>query len=246
MRRGGLTAPCTPTQRLETQMRSNPKSIVAISILAFSLSTLFAAGAQGQLPGESKTGVFLINLSAASLATFAGKQIGAGLLLVEGRGIEIICESAHLNGKINSATDATVEATFLQCKSYEHGGPHIFACVIKGGTHNGGGTIVASALILPVLHGGNNYVLLEPESGTNITNISYIANLGCVLPLNNPVTGSVTAQVIEGVTGALIFDEGIQLLTGDKLLFGAFPAYIGANTTIELTGPDPGKKIGVH
>jgi hypothetical protein len=231
-------------------MRKHGLKVLGLSLMAMlGLMAFAAVGAQAQeLPGASSLGLYLINLGNALLATATGAQVGVGKLLVEGRGIEIGCDTAHVvEGKIDSATDALAKLEFLKCKTYEFGTLALIeSCVIKGGTVANGGTVLAKALLLPILHGGVNYVLAEPQEGTNFATVSYEPGIGCVLPLNNPVSGSVSAQVHEGVVAKLLLSPAIQLLTGDKLLFGTFPSYIDAEATVELTGSHSGQKLGVH
>jgi hypothetical protein len=237
-------------------MRSNKHGIKALALAmmaaALGLMAFAASGAQAQtLPGASTTGLFLINLTDALLATATGQQVGPGKLLVPGRQIEVGCDTAHISeGKIDSPTDALAKIVFLLCFTYTYNptglGELIKECVIKGGSYEDGGTIETKVLIKPILHGAQNFVLIEPQEG-NFANVTYIANLGCVLPLNNPVSGSVVAQVHEEAVQLLVlFSETIQLLSGDVLKYGEFPAYVDAHARINLTGSHEGLKLGVH
>lgn len=214
----------------------------ALGLMAFG-----GVGAQAQLPGESTKGTFLVN-NKVLLASVTGSLLGEGKLLVQGRNLDLKCSGAHVEeGHINATgTEALVKVLFLGCKTYVHNSKEqIKNCIIKGGTVEGGGTIIAIAIVLPIFHGGSKFVLFESDGGPLAT-ISYEANKGCVLPLNNPVTGSVTAEVIEGTPTTLIFSEAIQLLNGDELFDGVFRAYITATAHVEGSGAHAGQRVGIH
>jgi hypothetical protein len=227
-------------------MRIHGLKVLGLALLSAFGMMAFAGGAQAQeLPGASSAGTFLINLGSALLATVTGKQLGTGFLLVAARDLKIECSSFDIEeGKINTSTDAQGKVVFLGCISKNHAGVTLADCQLKELE-----TIRASALILPILHGGLTYVLFEPiPPATIFATPSYKAGTPCTLPLNNPVTGAVTALVktLDAVVQPLLFSEAIQLLTGDKLAFGGFPAYINAEADVELTAPHAGQKLGIH
>ena len=227
-------------------MRNHGLKVLGLALLsALSMMAFAAVGAQAQLPGESKAGTFTVGGKAALLATVVGEQLGQGFLLVAARDLKIECSSFDINeGKINSSTDAQGKVTFLGCLSFSHAGVHLKDCQFKTLE-----TITAEALILPILHGGLNYVLFEPiPPATIFSTPSYKSGTACTLPLNNPVTGSVTALVktLEANPQVLLFSEAIQLLTGDKLAFGGFPAYLNATADVSASGAHVGQVIGVH
>jgi len=219
--------------------------LTTLGVMAF-----VAAGAQAQLPGESKAGTFTINLGAALLATLTGHQERAGKLLVAGRNLDINCNAAEvLEGKINSSTEALVGILFLECTALEHNTNNpLTGCNIIEPVSGLKGAIRALGKFLPILHGVNTYVLAEPEEiGGNLAVVTFESGKGCVLPLSNPVKGSVTTQVISGLEGSeplLTFSQAIQELTGDKLLFGTFPAFMNSSFVVKLTGNHI--KLGIH
>lgn len=230
-----------------------------LAMMAAALGTMAfgAVGAQAQLeppagvlnPPANTAGAILINGSDALLATVTGRQLGLwGVLLVPGRSIEIKCKEGHvIEGKITDKTDGFAKFQYLGCGTYTHPGEVLIGnCILKGG----GTTLTTQkVLIKPILHNGVSYVLAEPAEGVNFITVSYEANKGCTLPLNNPVTGAAVAQV-DLVTGSanplLLLSHTIQLLSGDKLLFGAFESFVDAEAEAELTGEHVGDKLEVH
>lgn len=228
-------------------MRNHGLKVLGLALLsALSMMAFAVAGAQAQLPGESKLGSVTVGgVPATELpATATGTQNGAGSLLVPGRNLKLECKTGHVSeGKINNSTDASGKVTFLECVSLDLEKGTALPCETVGL-----GTISATALLLPILHGGVNYVLAEPQSGTSFTTVEYKEGTECALPLKNPVTGSITAQTseLEGVSPTLTFSPEIQLLTGDVLRYGGFASYIHANATVKLTGAHEGKVLGIH
>lgn len=220
--------------------------ILGLAVLALIATMVVGAGgAQGQLPGESKVGEFLVNLGPVLLVTATASQLGTGFLLVAGRDLKLECTSFDITaGKLNSSTDAAIEAVFLGCLAFSHAGVHLKDCQLKELE-----TIRASTLVLPILHGGLTYALLEPvPPATTFATITYKSGTACTLPLNNPVAGSITALIktLDAVKQPILFSEAIQLLTGDKLAFGGFPAYLNAEADVELSGEHLGQKLGIH
>jgi hypothetical protein len=200
-------------------------------------------------PTTNTPGLFLFSGGTVLLATVAVSQIGTGILLVAGRSLEIRCTALNLNsGKIHTSTDGAGEATFTGCKAFDHKAlTELKECKFVELE-----TIKAKALVLPIRHGGENFILFEPlEGAKNFTIISFKEGTECPLPLNNPVTGSISALVDPETAEKLprrliLFSEGIQLLTGDKLAFGGFPSYIKAHGEIQLDGPHAGEKLDIH
>ena len=237
------------------------KAFVLAIMAALGMMAFSAAGAQAQhelhlliLAGETNPnpltnggtlGTYLIELGEALLAIVTG-EAEPGYLLVAARDLKIECTTGHVNtGKIDSLTDALAVVTFLGCVANNHAGVPIEGCEFKEL-----GTIKASALVLPVLHNNISYLLFEPLEGTQFANVSFKANQGCVLPLNNPVTGAVVAKVdaLDAVVQNILFNEPTQLLLGDVLRYGALAntSYINGHGTIELDGEHAGDKLGIH
>ena len=193
----------------------------------------------------STIGEYLVNLGPALLATFTAALDGNAVLLVAGRSEEARCTGLTFNGaKIDTLTDALGEAVFTGCKKFDHKAlTELPTCLLKELE-----TIRIKFLMLPILHGGEAFLLFEPLDGISFGTISLKPGIGCTLPLNNPLTGSFTALVeeLDAVTQTLLFSEGIQLLTGDLLAFGGFQAYLKATVLLALSGAHLGQKFGIH
>ncbi|HWM55169.1 MAG TPA: hypothetical protein VNO20_07265 [Solirubrobacterales bacterium] len=203
-----------------------------------------ATGAQGQLPGESKSGTYLVNLAPALLAIIEAKQIGITSFLVPARSFEIKCTAFHIEGKISTSTDAEGKLVSLGCLSFDLMSGEILPCDMKTL-----GTVTAKVLVLPILHSGEPFLLFEPLPGeTNFTTVAFKGGTECTLPLNNAINGSISAKVdeLDAVEQLILYSEEIQLLTGDKLAFGLNQAYIDRHAIGFLVGSHEGQKIGVH
>ena len=231
---------------LGESMRSAKHGLRALGLAVLAVMGMMAftaAGAQAALPGESTAGEFLINLGIPLLATFTGGLTGTASFLVEARNLKIECSSLDVpSGKFNSATDAQAELVLLGCLSFTHTGVHLSECQFKELE-----TIRLLTLILPILHGGLVYLLFEPiPPSTVLGTPSY--KVGCILPLNNPITGSITALLkeLDAVNLPLLFSHAIQLLTGDEARFGGLPMHFNAQFNYSLTGAHAGQKIGAH
>ncbi|HWL48864.1 MAG TPA: hypothetical protein VNT92_03235 [Acidimicrobiia bacterium] len=199
-------------------------------------------------PSTNSAGTFTIDLGSALLAELVARQVGEAELLVAARGLIMKCIELHLvpGSHINSSTDATATVEFLGCLPFSHS----TLSALPGCGTKELGTIKAAFLILPILHGGQLFVLFEPVAGQSTFTITVKPNLGCVLPLNSPIGGAISARVasLEAVTQLLLFDEAIQLLIGDVLKYGALSntAYIKGHVDVELAGPHEGLKLRVH
>lgn len=226
-------------------MKARVRLLALMALTLLCATSVAVTNAHAQLPGESTLGQFLINLGAALLATIQATGIGNFSLLVAARDYEFRCTSFVINeGKIESSTDGKGKLTSMGCKSFSLSTGAALPCDLKTLE-----TITASALVLPVLHGGQAFLLFEPQTGsTSFTIISYKSGGECPLPLNNPVTGSLTAlmDALDAVEQTILFSPAIQLLTGDKLAFGGFPAYVHREVKASLTGVHAGQKLGVH
>lgn len=221
------------------------KSVIGMAVL-IGLTFILFDDAQAQLPGESKLALILIDLELALLAPLTVQQLIPGTLLVPGRDLKLECKivtESDVKGKINTYTDAYVKVSFLGCLSFSLSTFIHLPCVPSLDR------IEAEALILPVLHGEQTFILFEPApEKTNLAVVSYKSETECPLPLNNPVTGSVSASLafLEVAQQAISFSPEIQLLTGDVLRFGGFPSYIHAITHARLTESHLNQAIGVH
>ncbi|HWN08233.1 MAG TPA: hypothetical protein VNO50_02995 [Pyrinomonadaceae bacterium] len=238
------------------------KALVLTVMAALGMMAFFAVGAQAQhelhllvladetnpnpLTNGGTLGDYLINLAAALLATLTGFQENPGYLLVAARDLKIECATGDVNSaKIHGLTDALATVTFLNCVANNHKGEPLAGCQFKELK-----TIKASALVLPVSHGGQSYLLFEPLEGEIFTTVSFKPNVGCILPLNNPVKGAVVAKVdaLDADVQTILFNSAIQLLLGDVLKYGSLSntSYVNGHATVELDGEHAPYKLGVH
>jgi hypothetical protein len=230
-------------------MRNGKHRLEALALAIMTtlgVMALGVAGAQAQLPGESKPGTFLVNLGVALLATLTGQILGVGFLLVKDKDLKIECKALDINsGKINSSTDGSAEVLFLECVARNHAGVQLADCEFKTLK-----TIKALVLVLPILHGGEPFLLFEPLSGTELANVSFKSGTACTLPLNNPVTGAVVAKVdaLDAIKQEILFSEAIQLLSGDVLKYSLNnnTAYLDGIADIWLTLGHNNHKLSVH
>jgi hypothetical protein len=204
--------------------------------------------AQVQLSGKGTLGQFLVNLGTALLALVESEQIGISSLLVPARNYELKCKEFHIEGKINSSTDAQGQLLSLGCLSYDMTSGELLPCELKQL-----GTVSATALVLPILHGltgeEQTFLLFEPLPGNpSFTTVAYKAGTECPLPLNNAVIGSLSAQVdsLDQIEQLVLYSKEIQLLTGDSLSFGLNPVYIDRQVIGFLAGSHAGQKVGIH
>ncbi|HWM55824.1 MAG TPA: hypothetical protein VNO20_10600 [Solirubrobacterales bacterium] len=222
--------------------------VLTLAVLAvIGVMAVGAVGAQGQLPGGSTLGEFLVNLGTPIKNAATGVQLEIGYLLVEARDLKIECETLKVDfGAITNLTDGTTEVRFLGCVVNNHEGNPITGCEFKEL-----GTVKAAALVLPKVHNGERFLLFKPLEGvTNLAVVSFKGGQGCILPLNNPVTGSVVAKVtgneLNATTQPILFNETNQLLSGDVLKYGSLAntAYLDGTGHVKLS--DPESKLGIH
>jgi hypothetical protein len=198
--------------------------MAALGLLAFS-----AVGAQAQSFSVGGAGNFL-------LTNATGKQIGSGTLLVPGRNYELECKTGAVNsGHLSSKTHASGQVTFSECVALRLSDLELLPCLLKE-------NIVANFLIAP--NGGN---MLFSPTGTNFTVIRYQEGTECPLPLNNPVSGNLIAEVpaLEAIKPIAVFKKSLQEGT-HKATFGGFATVLHAEFEIELTGAHTGLSLGVH
>lgn len=182
-----------------------------------------------------------------------GFQTEEGHLIVPERGIELTCENADATGEM-VATEALVTVEFLGCKVFlidrfnikGHEYPlkgELSSCKLKSG-----GTVTATAVVVPVLHDSEIYLLASPASGGAFAVISFQSGIGCVLPLNNPVTGSVAALIRTEpfLFQPVDFSPNIQLLLNDKLLHGVSVSYLEGSGVASLSGSLTGWGWSAH
>lgn len=220
--------------------------MLRLALLAvFALMTTGVVVAQAALPGESKAGEFKVLGVPINLAvTFKGTDDDVTVFLIQGRNIDISCSEAIIEeGKFISKTEGLAKVLYGGCEVYEHNTIKKSPCHVAPSLD-----ITLKVILLPILHGGKLFVLLEPDGSTVFGVVTFKAGTGCALPLSTKIEGSIGSEVEEGegVPRLLEFGEAIQKLTGDVLKFGAFDMYIKfGGLVIELSGNHEGCKWGV-
>jgi hypothetical protein len=201
--------------------------VAAIGLMAFSATAALAVNLElGDKFYSGEKAEHLVNsgtLSPTLLTTqaVAGKQIGAGRLLIPGKAAELVCKT----GEITSATIANEYENFLtktmeagghgsgtilfkectteQIKEDELTGVKLTKCVPNFATTPG--EITANVLLLAKKHEGVTYLLAVPkvtseatakanEALTSLfTNVKFNEN-ECALPPSVNITGSLVAK----------------------------------------------------
>jgi hypothetical protein len=200
--------------------------VAALGLMALTASSAFAVealklGDQFYSNNEA-AGKFLINTGTASPAglttqAIAGKQIGAGRLLIPSKAAELVCKAGEINsatianeyenfltktmaaGGHGSGTIVFKECTVEQIKEDELTGVKLTNCVPNFATTPG--TITANVLLLAKKHEGVTYLLFVPKVTSEatakanealtstFTNIKFNEET-CSLPPALSVTGS--------------------------------------------------------
>jgi hypothetical protein len=230
------------------------KAAVAVLVM-FGLMSIGAASSQaGQYLiesfGEKKT----LGQLGISKEKVLGGQVGEGRLILPGRGAELACQNADVTGEM-LATEALVTVNFLGCKVFliekfiEKGHEYPLKGELNNCKLKSGGTVTATARVVPVLHDSEIYLLASPPSGSStFAVISFESGMGCVLPLNNPVEGSVVAlmRTEHFLFQPIDFTPKIQLLLNDKLQQGMFNAHLEGSGAVALSGELINSGWGAH
>lgn len=248
----GLMAICAVGARAQTHTEKLHAHLLSLHAHQLALE-------KKELPLSSIDGFFLILNPGKSFeeeglaeATFTGEQLGAGRFVIPGRLMTIGCETADLlEGKVTSEV-AHAKITFLGCTVWnlkKEAGVHQYALGTASPCHITGLAITAFFKIKAVLHEDVTYVLAEPLTENQpFTAFTYLSGTGCPLPLSTQISGSFVASINQTnvVAQELSFGPAIQLLLGDKTLYGTFEMYLETNWRMTLTGAFAGAAWGAH
>jgi hypothetical protein len=208
---------------------------------ALSLSLIGALSLLGFSAVSAQAGKFKID-DKELLALITGAQVGTGLLLIPGRNLTIKCEAAQIEAEseIINGNEALARVEFSKCLAFQHKSPfsHI-NCTIDN--------FLAITRALPILHGGERYVLFEPDPPSTLLTIMFFLGTPCPLPEENPVHGSLLA-LVDGnntVQPLLLFKHELASLLGDEIKFGGFAATTQTTLHIEAVGAHKGARIGI-
>lgn len=224
---------------------------LGLSILAvLSMMAFGAFGAQAQLPGESKEGLFLLLHPGKSFSeegiesvSIAAWQEAPSRIVIPGRNFALGCNSLDVEESKISEKEGHLKGFYLNCTPWslvtegEHKyklGNELPLCKVVE-------PVRLTAKIRPVSHGGESFMVLEPlMAGGPLLLFKRSAEvLGCPFPVDTWITGAVGALIVQlNVTlQALTFSPQVQLLLGTKLLYGVFPVYMEALMTARIVGP---------
>lgn len=217
--------------------KSGPRLLGVLFLAALGMMAFGAVVIKAALPGESTAGKFELAEPVISNAELLATPEGTAELSVAALNIKIRCTSSHTEGNFPTEQEALVTVKFTGCKVFSISSGEELPCHILNGAEKD--VIVSTAKLLPILHGGELFVLVEPDSpATAFTTVKYESGFGCTIPLKQEVKGSVTAQApsVAEVKPLITFSEAIQKLTGDKLLYGANEAFASGSAIVELIG----------
>jgi len=201
------------------------------------------------LPKASSTlGAFTVAGSeplAGEERSVAVQQESLWRLSVPSQGVDIKCKKLEAGTFIANSAEAYGLGFFRGCAAFESGTEKLIEnCVIPNGN------IFVQGLLLPVLHNGETYVLIEPAEGLGerLATVVFKSGLGCALPLINKVEGTTAVRIDELELVKLPFatDEEIQLLAGGLLTFAGSAAYPEASSEAWLDDSHEGLALGVH
>jgi hypothetical protein len=209
----------------------------ALSLLAFSAVSAQAGKFKLTDPATGQT--------AELLALITGEQIGEGLLLVPGRNLTIKCTGGNLEpgAEIINGNEGLAKIEFTGCTTHEHKSPFgAIACKVDNP--------LATVKALPILHGGERYVLFEPDAPATLFTTVILLDASCPLPEENPVHGTVLALLDNNDTAKpeLLFKHvptSLEKSLGDVLKFGGFESTIEGTAYILAINAHKDFKIGI-
>jgi hypothetical protein len=218
--------------------------IAALSVMAV---TAVAANAAMEVRVKGKT------LGAGESAQYEGTG-GLGKLLVAGLKLTIHCTGADAKGTLSNVGGmghGTVHILFLGCTVEGSGSCTIYPTEAAANANTNNGQILASALGLVVLSGGNLFILGSPLPGQAFSTIYYGQEGGCTLPEETEVTGTAALKILNGTTEATTHevvdaDATDEAGLGDKLFYGEETAILdGGSATIKLVGALAGEPFSL-
>ena len=216
--------------------------VLGLSLLTATGLMVFMATAASADP------FFEVNGASKLHATATGKLKEEGLLSVPIQSLVIHCATGTVtNGLIyDDGTKAHGTINYSNCKTLVKGKEE------KGCVPN---ILPVNVNILPITLSGKAYLLVEPLTGTQFTQIHYNEET-CALPVLPSVTGSVVFQCEDGVltqescitkkSNRLIrpVPGGAELFPSDTLQYGLNPATLEkGEAEVFLTGEHSGQTL---
>ncbi len=174
--------------------------------------------------------------------TFEGEGEGPIRIVVPGRAMAIGCAGlditeGELFGEVGHAKFTLLKCTVWAIKPGENQHEYILGEKIPCEVEND--QISGKVKFVAILHEKETFVLIEALEGKVLKLVKFKAGTGCPLPLHTEITGSLGALILQlnSAPQLFTFSPAIQLLLGDKLLYGLFPAYYEGAATLTTTGP---------
>lgn len=213
---------------------NSKRHVLRALTLAFAVALAFSAfAARGAQAGKW----FINNAAFHGTQTITGSG-GAGKLL--SLGVNVECSGSTLTGNITELTKGLASVTATGCELLE-GFPLELSkeCNITAPDGNiNAGKITALVKFTVFLHGGESYVLIEPDTeGTlnervmfHVTVVDVISGSGdCVSAGLKPVKGTQVALILSPATEALKHEIHVISDEVRKALFAGDFLHIGAN-----------------
>ena len=213
---------------------------------ALGLSLLAATGLMVFMAAGASAASFDVNGTSGLHATATGQLKEEGLLKVEAQNLIIHCATATVtNGLIYAdGTKAHATINYSKCKT-----------LVKNIENPGCVPTIdpVNVKILPITHSSKSYLLVEPLTGTQFTQIHYNEET-CGLPVLPAVTGTVVFECEDGslkeescstlkVT-RLIKPASLTLFSSDTLKYGLNAATLEkGEAEISLTGDHTGQTL---
>jgi len=225
--------------------------LAALGLMAFA-----AAGAQAEALAGVAGKIKILKVDATAGTAVTGKQEGAGTLLVPGLSTEFVCQKVKVvEGKVLSGAkgEGLGKVLYEECVAWgtkknaagEQELTTILPCeLLEDESPFTKGGIVATALLLVVLHEGDTYILAEGDPKEKAFGSILTTTPGeCPLPKLVEVKGSVVFQAITGdlalgqpeVKEILVeAKKSISALFTDKLFYGINESFIDGKALLSL------------
>jgi hypothetical protein len=209
-------------------MSARERGLKAVGLCCLAVLGIMAfATAAAQAKGEFT----VLGAAIKESVSIVGEAEGSSAFLVPSLKLEIVCEKATIEGKIETSGHGVQTLFFSNCTV-----PPAPVCQVE--------PIVAKFLTLVIEHAEETWLLFTPPEGSGaFTTIKFKSGTGCPLPLKNELTGSFIALLgKEAIKQLLTFksDEATQKLFGTKYSFGSAPAFLDMSAIWELTGAKKG------
>jgi hypothetical protein len=216
----------------------------AVKLLGISL--LAALGLVVTIAPAAQAGNFRIEggqLGEGKSAEMQG-SIGASQFAVWGIGLQIKCESGHLEGKIISGGKLSAKIVLLACTVVGSKFCKLYPTAADMEAETNAGQITSASAGEMHLHSGAYYAKFASENFNTV----YIGGAACTLPEEMVASGSVAMAIPEATTEMVtrsyadISSETEALLGVNIACAGESASILGSSGTLSLVGAHAGKK----